>query len=110
MNQHHYDDGHGAGTQIVSSQPMGITTLEPFNLSPSNNRFNRKLAAKADMYAAQEHHKARIAQAVIINTIALSAITDRAAEVVPSSESVCREIVYTYAKSSAQRLAESRWF
>jgi len=103
MNQH-YDDAGGAGTAMVASQPMNIATLEPFAIRQQPTRVMKKLVYRGETHAFQEQIKVRLFSDVIRNTVALSAICDQAAAVVPSSEPLCREITRTYALSSVDRL------
>ena len=96
------------GNGLMSTPQMSIANLEPIAINQISNRAAGKLSRRVEMEAAQEYCKARLVHTVITNTVALSAVTDNAAALVPSSEQTCREVVRTYALSSAKRIAE-RW-
>ena len=91
-----------------SNVPMNVVNLAPVTFDNPNNRSIRKVERRLEAEAHQEYCKARLAQTVIGNTMSLACIADHAATLVPSSEQPVREIVRTYALSSAQRIAE-RW-
>jgi len=97
------------GTQIISSSPsMSLATIEPIVVGVPTTRAERKIAHRAHMDATIEYHKARVTNTVICNAVALSAVVDAAAAIVPSSEPLCREAVKISILSSANRIAE-RW-
>jgi len=101
-----YYEAGGAGTQIVSNQPMGLAPIERYAVSKPN-RAMRKLADRAEVYSQKERHKVRLAAEIMYNTIGLSAIADNASQFVPSSEPLCREIAKRYAFESIDELGRS---
>ncbi|GHU52502.1 hypothetical protein FACS1894132_02290 [Clostridia bacterium] len=113
MNQEYYEpqgEIYAPETGNTSVSNLSLSSLSPIALEPANNRLARKAEKRVAVVAVQERAKARVASDVILNTVALSAIVDQAAQMVPSSEAPCRHIVNTYASSSAQKIAEARWW
>ena len=106
-NQPYYDDGGGAGTSIMNSSPMGLSTIEPLAISDPDSRSHRKLARRAEHTATHEQFRARLAGNAIVQTAALSSIADAVTDAVPSSSQPVRAIVSTFAMSAAEKIA--RW-
>jgi hypothetical protein len=111
MNQEYYDpQGAVYAPQTGSASLANIPTLAPVAINPANSRLVRKVEKRVETVAVQERAKARVTSEVILNTVALSGLVDQAAQIVPSAEAPCRHIVNTYAASSAQKIAEARWW
>jgi hypothetical protein len=87
---------------------MRVPEFAPIVLSERNSRFGNKLERRVELEAAKEHAKARLTAELVMTTTALSGLADQAIRAVPSAEAPVRQIVRTYAESSARRIAE-KW-
>jgi hypothetical protein len=109
MNNYEYQDDIYYDAQ-ESGSGLVTPTLSSLAASHSNSRAISKMQRRVENVALAEHAKAHITKDVIVNTTALSAFADVAVQAVPSCERDVRGIVSTYAASSAQKIAETRWW
>ena len=89
---------------------LAVPNLSPLAVSHSNNRAVSKMQRRVENVALAESAKAHVTKDVIVNTTALSALADMASQAVPSCEKDVRNVVSAYASSSAQKIAETRWW
>jgi len=89
---------------------LAVPTLSPLALSHTNSRSALKVERRVENLVLAERAKAHVTKDAIVNTAALSALADMAAQSVPSCEKDVRNIVTSYALSSANKIAETKWW
>ena len=99
-----YYDAEGTGTGLA------VPTLSSLSVSHSNSRTVQKMERRVENVVLAERAKAHVTKDVIVNTTALSALADMASQAVPTCERDVRNVVSSYAASSANKIAETKWW